>query len=144
MDKVNITYKILFHMKTNEILYYDLLHMSLNKNKLENKVERLEKQLKKERSMSKSWKTQVKSYENELIVAGLQPKEKQSVKKLLDGNEKVIKSLKKQLKILVTDHPQIEELVVLQKERDDFEQEYLNLKAKVLQLTQEKEYLEHK
>ena len=87
--------------------------MSLNKNKLENKVERLEKQLKKEKAMSKASQTHVKSYENELIVAGLQPKEKQPVKKLLDEKEKVIKSLKKQLKIPVTDHPRTEELVVL-------------------------------
>ena len=43
MDKVNIHDKIMFHKKTNEMLYYDLLHMSLNKNKLENEVERLEK-----------------------------------------------------------------------------------------------------
>ena len=50
--------------------------MSLNKNKLENKVERLEKQLKKEKVVSKAWQTQVNSYENELIVAGLQPKVK--------------------------------------------------------------------
>ena len=54
MDKVNIPNKILFHKKTNEILYYDLLHMSLNKNKLENKVETLEKQLKKEKAMSRA------------------------------------------------------------------------------------------
>ena len=76
-----------------------------------------------------------------MIATGVQPKEKQLVKKLLDEKEKVIKSLKKQLKIPVTDHPQIEELVELQKERDVFEQEALNLKAKVLQLTQEKEQL---
>ena len=92
--------------------------------------------------MSKSWKTQVKSYENELIVVGLKPKEKQSVKKLLDENEKVIKSLKKQLKIPDTDHPQTEELVVLQREKDDFEKNTLNLKANILQLTLEKEKLE--
>ena len=39
MDKVNIPNKILFHKKKNEMIYYDLLHMSLNKNKLENKVD---------------------------------------------------------------------------------------------------------
>ena len=61
MDKVNILDKILFRKQTNEMLYYDLLHMSLNKNKLENKVERLEKQLKKEKAMSRAWQTQGKS-----------------------------------------------------------------------------------
>ena len=54
MDKVNIPDKILFHKLTNEILYYDLLHMSLNKNKLENKVDILEKHLKKEKAMSRA------------------------------------------------------------------------------------------
>ena len=77
-----------------------------------------------------------------MIVAGVQPKEKQSIKKLRDEKAKVIKSLKKQLKIPVTDHPQNEALVELQKERDDFEQETLNLKAKILQLAQDKEQLE--
>ena len=54
MDKLSLPDKILFHKQTNEMLYYDLLHISLNKNKLQNKVERLEKQLKKERAMCKS------------------------------------------------------------------------------------------
>lgn len=74
MDKVNLLNNILSHKKTNEMIYYDLLHMPLDKNKLENKAETLEKQLKKEKSMNKSWKAQAKSYENDLIVAGIQPK----------------------------------------------------------------------
>ena len=61
---------------------------------------------------------------------------------MFDEKENVIKSLKKQLKIQATDHPLTEELVELQKERDDFDKETLNLKAKVLQLTQDKEQLE--
>ena len=77
--------------------------------------------MKKEKAMSRAWQTQVKTYENELIVAGVKPKEKQLVKKLLDEKEKVIKYLKKKLKIPVTDHPQTKELVELQKERDEFE-----------------------
>ena len=55
MDKVNILDKILFHKQTDEMFYYDLLHMSLNKNELDNKVERLEKHLKKEKSMIRAW-----------------------------------------------------------------------------------------
>ena len=60
----------------------------------------------------------------------------------MNEKDKVIKTLKKQLKIPFIDHPQTKELVVLQKERDDFEQNTLNLKAKILQCTQEKEQLE--
>ena len=50
MDKVNIPHKILFHKQTNEMLYYDLLHMSLNKNKLENKVERMDEAIKERKN----------------------------------------------------------------------------------------------
>ena len=57
MDKVNIPDKILFHKQTNEMLYYDLLHMSLNINKLENKVEGMKKQLKNKKATSRSWQT---------------------------------------------------------------------------------------
>ena len=46
--------------------------------------------------------------------------------------KKVIKSLKKKLKILVIDQPQTKELMVLQKEMNDFEKDTLNLKAKIL------------
>ena len=47
------------------------------------------------------------------LLVGVQPKEKQAVKKLLDEKKKVIKSSKKQLKIPVIDHPQAKELVEL-------------------------------
>ena len=55
MDKLNIPDKILFHKQAHEMLYYELLLMSLNKKKLENKVDRLEKKLKKEKAMSGDW-----------------------------------------------------------------------------------------
>ena len=77
-----------------------------------------------------------------MIAVGLNPQEKQLVKKLLEEKEKIFQSLKKKLKIPITDLLQTREIMVLQKERDDFHDEVLNLKSMVLQLWEEKEQLQ--
>jgi molecular chaperone DnaK (HSP70) len=141
MDQINVPDKIHFHKKTSEVLYYDLLHSTLNTKKLQTRVEKLEEQLKKEKAMSKAWQTQVMKLEANLLAKGIQPRTKQPIKKLLEEKDKTIQSLKKKLKILVTDHPQTEELLVLQRERDSYQEEVLNLKAKILQFENEKEQL---
>ena len=92
--------------------------------------------------MSKDWFTQVKSFEEDLIKVGLNTQEKKPVKRILEEKEKIINSPKKKLKIPITDHPQMQEMMVLQKERDYFHDEVLNLKAMVLQLREEKERLQ--
>jgi 3-dehydroquinate dehydratase len=45
--------------------------------------------------MSKAWFTQVKSFEADLIAVGVNPQEKQLVKRLLEVKEKIIQSLQK-------------------------------------------------
>ena len=142
MDNVNMPDKIRFHKQTNGVLYHDLMRFVLNQNKIENKISRLEKQLKQKKDMSKDWFNQVKSFEEGLITVGVNPQEKQPIKRILEEKEKTIHSLKKKLKFPIIDHPQTEEMVVLQKGRDDFHSEVLNLKTIVLQLQEEKEQLE--
>ena len=60
---------------------------------------KLEEELKKEKAMGKSWKTQNKKLEEHLMEVGLKPDSKKIVKNLLEEKDKVITSLKKQLKI---------------------------------------------
>ena len=50
--------------------------------------------------------------------------------------------MKKKLKIPDSDHPQTQELVVLKKERDELQEEVLDLKTKLLQLTSQKYQLQ--
>ena len=119
-NNVNMSDKIHFHKQTNEVLYHNLLCSTLSQNKLENKMSRLEKRIKKEKAMNKSWYTQVKSFEEDLIVIGVNPQEQQHVKRLLEEKDKTIQSLNKKLNIPITVHPQTEEMIMLQKERDDF------------------------
>ena len=70
MDRVNIPYKIHFHKQVSDVLYFDLLSYFLNKSKLENKVSKLEEHIKREKTMSKSWKSQIKTLEADLVVVG--------------------------------------------------------------------------
>jgi FtsZ-binding cell division protein ZapB len=60
------------------------------------------------------------------------------MKVLLDEKDKVILSLKKNLKILATEHPQTAELVELEQEKESFKKKSLYFQAKFLQLEKEK------
>lgn len=53
MDKVGLLDKINFHKQASEILYYDLLKSYLSKTKLEEKVIKLEEQVRGEKVASK-------------------------------------------------------------------------------------------
>ena len=89
--------------------------------------------------MSKGWKNEIKKLEVDLIATEGNSSEKQASKKFLEDKEKIIQDLKRKLKIIETDHPQTQELLDFQKERDDLNKETLKLKAKFLQLKTTKE-----
>jgi hypothetical protein len=122
-------------------LYFDLLNSYLSKIKLEEKVIKLEEQVKRERAASKGWKTQAKKLEVDLVNLSSVPAKKKSNKKLTDEKDKLIKSLQKKLKGVPLDHPQTEEILVIQAEKEELSKEIMELKAKVLQVTKEKEVL---
>ena len=111
MDKISVLDKIHFRMQTIEVLYHDLLQLILSNKKIDAKVTKLEEQLKKEKAMGKAWKTKIKKLEADLMETGVNSDSQKSVKKLLEEKDKMMTSLKKQLKIPATDHPQIEELI---------------------------------
>jgi len=79
-------------------------------------VIKLEEKLNKEKAMGKDWKTKIKKMESDLMEMGVKTDSKNSVKKMLEEKDKTISSLKEQLKILVVNHPQTEELLTLQEE----------------------------
>ena len=144
MDKIGIPDKINFHKQAIEISYFDLLKSYLNKIKLEAKVVKLEEQIKGEKAASKGWKVQVKKLETDLVNLGSKPNQKKSNKKFIDEKDKLIQSLQKKLKSFVTDHPQTEEIMVVQSKNEELKKEVMELKAKLLQLTKEKEELADK
>ena len=70
MDKVGLPDKINFRKQALEILYSDLLKSYLSKTKLEEKVIKIEEKIKREKTASKGWKTQVKKLEVDLVNLG--------------------------------------------------------------------------
>jgi chromosome segregation ATPase len=118
-----------------------LLKSYLSKTKLEEKVIKLEEQVKREKAASKGWKTQMKKMEADLGNLGSVPAEKKSNKKLIEEKDKLIESLHNKLKGVPSDHPHTKEIMVIQTENDQLKKEVTKLKAKVLQVTKEKEDL---
>ena len=102
---------------------------------------RLRSKSKEKKVASKGWKTQVKKLEADLVNLGSVPTEKKSNKKLIEEKDKLIESLQKKLRGVPSDHPQFEEIVVIQAEKEELKKEVMELKAKVLQITKEKEDL---
>ena len=76
-----------------------------------------------------------------MIGAGSSTSDKKANKKLLDEKDKLIESLQKKLKGTPAEHPQIEEIIVIQAEKDRLSDEVLKLKAKLLQANQLSERL---
>jgi DNA-binding MurR/RpiR family transcriptional regulator len=90
MDKVNIQDKIHFHKQVSYVLYSDLLSSFLNKSQLENKVSKLEDQIKREKTIYKGWKNQIEKLEADLVVVGGNSGEKKLAMKLLENKDKTI------------------------------------------------------
>jgi hypothetical protein len=82
--------------------------------------------------------------EVDLVNLSSVPNEKKSNKKLIEEKDKLIENLKNKLKGFVSDHPQTEEIMVIQEKNEDLKKENMELKAKLLQVTKEKEDLVNK
>ena len=141
MDKFSILDKINFHKQASEVLYSDLLKAYLNKIKLENKMVKLEEQMKRERAAPKGWKVQVKKLEADLVAQESKAGDKKATKKMVEDKGKQIEALQKKMKLSIIDHPQTREILVIQNKHDALKDEVLDLKAKLLQVTQENDQL---
>ena len=95
MDQVGIPDKVNFHRQASEILYSDLLKSYLSKIKLEEKVGKMEEQIKREKAASKGWKTQAKKLENDLISAGSSTSDKKANKNYLMRKTSLLKACRR-------------------------------------------------
>jgi hypothetical protein len=129
-ENISASDKVKFHRNTNDMLYSDYLILSLRVSRLTTHTLKLEGQLRKEKTSNKACQTQVKRLES---------KGPQGVKSSSDEKDNIIQSMKKRLKMSSTENPQTTELTGLEQEKETFQQEALNYKAKVLHLEKEKE-----
>ena len=93
---------------------------------------KLEEQMKRGKVVAKGWKVQVKKLEADLVVQESKVRDKKATKNMLEDNDKQIEALQKKMKLSITDHPQIEEILVIQNKHDTLKDEVLDIKAKLL------------
>ena len=60
---------------------------------------------------------------------------------MIEEKDKLIESLQKKLKGIRSEHPQTKEILVIQAGKEELRKEVMELKAKVLLITKEKEHL---
>lgn len=77
----------------------------------------------------------MKKLEVDLVAQGLKGGDQKATKKLMDEKDKQIKALQTKFKFSVTDHPQTEEIYVVQNKCDALKDEVLELKSKLLNVT---------
>lgn len=88
--------------------------------------------MKRERATSKGWKTQANKLEVDLVNLNSIAVEKKSNKKLIEEKDKLIQSLRRKIKGFPSDHPQTEDIVIIQAEKEELKKEVFDLKAKLL------------
>ena len=98
--------KIKSHKQSSDIIYVDLLQLTLKNFKLESRVSKMEGQLKQEKEANKAWQAQIKRLETNLLVVGVDPKNIQPIKNLLHEKENTIQVLQKKLNIPRIEHVQ--------------------------------------
>ena len=87
------------HRETCDIIYTDFLKETLQVSKLQSSKKRVEDLLRKEKVENKSYQTQIKKLQVELLVVDSQADKGAATQKLLNEKENVIQLLKKKLNI---------------------------------------------
>ena len=91
---------------------------------------KIQEQIKRDKVVAKGWKVQVNKVEVDLVAQGSKASDKKDTKKLMDEKDKQIEALQKKLKFFVSDHPQTDEILVVQNKCDTLKEEVLDLKSK--------------
>ena len=126
------------HKQTREIIYSGFLKATLKVSKLQSTKRKAENQLRQERVENKAHRQQIKNIQGDLLTAYNEVDKGAATLKFLIEKENTIKLLKKKLKIPATELIQASELTELEKEKETFNDEFNDYKAKLLKLVEEK------
>lgn len=108
-----------FHKQVGDMLYSTMTDKATSVQKLQNSLENIKAQLKLEKTSSQAKDNIIKYLKYLVIEVGYDPKNVKGVEKLIKKNNAEIYALKKQLKLLPTEHPQTKEVLENQNQKDD-------------------------
>lgn len=104
--------------QTREMKYSTLANKAILAHRLQNSLHNTSAQLELEKASSQAKNNRIKSLEEIIIELGHDPNDPKGVQALIKKKEEDIESLKKQLRLAPTIHPQTTE-VAQQKEEED-------------------------
>jgi len=112
MDQIEL------HKQMGEMVYSTLVDKAMLAHKLQNSLENTSVQLDLEKASSLAKDNRIKSLEEIIIELGHDPKDAKGIKALMKKKEEDISTLRKQLKLPSTMHPQTAEVVQEKSEED--------------------------
>lgn len=112
MDQIEL------HKQTGEMVYSTLADKAMLGHKLQNSLNNTSAQLDLEKASSLAKDNIIKSLEEIIIELGHDPKDAKGIKALMKKKEEDIATLRKQLKLPITMHPQTIEVVQKKAEED--------------------------
>lgn len=89
-----------FHGQVTRILHMYVEKTHVSENNVHNKLDKVEKQLKQEKTLVKAKHNKVKEYEKKNIHLGSHPNDEATIKSILADKEKEILELKRKLNML--------------------------------------------
>jgi len=132
MDQIEL------HKQTGEMVYATLADKAMLAHQLKDSLSNTYAQLDLEKISSLAKDNRIKTLEEIIIELGHDPKDAKGIKALIKKKEEDIVALRKQLKLLVTMHPQTTELV-----QENVEEDVMDLLMRMNQrLTQTEQELE--
>ncbi len=112
MDQIEL------HKQTGEMVYSTLADKAMLAHKLQNSLKKTFTQLDLEKPSSQAKDNRIKSLEDIIIGLGHDPKDAKGIKALIKKKEEDISTLRKQLKLPSTMHPETADVVQQKLEED--------------------------
>ena len=111
------------------MIYSTMTHKYLSVQKLQNSIENIKTQFKLEKASSQEKDNRIKSLEDLVMEVGYNPKDIKVAEELNKKKNVDIVSLKKQLKLPTTEHPQTKEVLKNENQKDEMMNLIIQLKT---------------
>ena len=103
--------QIELHKQTGDMVHSTLINKAMAAHEMKDSLVNISSQLQIEKASSQAKDNRIKTLEEIIIGLGHNPKDTKSIESLVKKKDEDIVALRKQLKLLASRHPQIEEII---------------------------------
>ena len=134
IEKIHELDQIEFHRQTSEILYSTVTTKAINSHKLQNAIYNIQDQMKMDKASLYAKDLRIKALEDLVLQVGYDPTNIKAAEALVSKKNEDITALRKQLKLPQGEHPQINEILQDQKEKDEMMSFILQLTSQIMEI----------